>query len=116
MNRLQKMIKKIFLFVIYSTLLVARSVQVAAQPPAQTQAPSQAPEPYWQQQADFDIRVTLNDNNHSLRGFETIRYTNHSPDTLSLSGSMLPNAYKDHTTALYQHWHRLKNDGANCRR
>ncbi|HWK03869.1 MAG TPA: M1 family metallopeptidase [Puia sp.] len=102
------MIKKIFLFVIYSTLLVARSVQVAAQPPAQTQAPSlptpsQAPEPYWQQQADFDIRVTLNDNDHSLRGFETIRYTNHSPDTLSfLWIHCWPNAYKDHTTALYQ--------------
>src|SRR5450756_1736709 len=74
-----------------SFLIFITSRQLLAQPPpaaAQVQAPlplqpALPQEPYWQQQTDFDIRVTLNDNDHSLQGFETIRYTNHSPDTLT---------------------------------
>ena len=70
--------------------------------PAADSFPPPAPK-YWQQEADFDIRVTLDDNTHSLKGFETIRYTNHSPDTLTwLYIHCWPNAYKDQTTALYQ--------------
>ena len=66
------------------------------------QSPPAVPK-YWQQEADFDIRVALDDNTHSLKGFETIRYTNHSPDTLTwLYIHCWPNAYKDQTTALYQ--------------
>ena len=37
---------------------------------------------YWQQQADYDIRVSLDTSTHTVRGVETIRYTNNSPDTL----------------------------------
>ncbi|MBI1770173.1 MAG: M1 family peptidase [Bacteroidetes bacterium] len=37
---------------------------------------------YWQQQADYDIAAELNDDNQSLTGFETITYTNNSPDVL----------------------------------
>jgi len=37
---------------------------------------------YWQQRADYTIRATLDMARHSLRGDETIRYGNNSPDTL----------------------------------
>ncbi len=37
---------------------------------------------YWQQKADYDIAVTLNDNNQSVSGTETITYHNQSPDQL----------------------------------
>src|SRR5213596_3780836 len=37
---------------------------------------------YWQQRADYDLRATLDTARHSLRGDETIRYGNNSPDTL----------------------------------
>ena len=37
---------------------------------------------YWQQQADYDIQVTLNDDNQSINARSTITYTNNSPDTL----------------------------------
>jgi len=37
---------------------------------------------YWQQRADYDIKVTLDDVKQALSGRETITYTNLSPDTL----------------------------------
>ena len=37
---------------------------------------------YWQNTADYDIKVTLNDANQSITGSETITYTNNSPDAL----------------------------------
>src|SRR5258707_15862140 len=44
---------------------------------------SGAPGPkYWQQQADYDIKVELNDDNQSITGSETITYLNNSPDVL----------------------------------
>lgn len=38
---------------------------------------------YWQQRADYSIRVTLDTIKHRIDGSVTIRYTNNSPDTLS---------------------------------
>jgi len=38
---------------------------------------------YWQNQADYTIDVKLNDDNQSIDGFETISYTNNSPDNLN---------------------------------
>ncbi|MGB0521970.1 MAG: M1 family metallopeptidase [Flammeovirgaceae bacterium] len=38
---------------------------------------------YWQQQADYDIQVELNDKDQSITGSETITYHNLSPDNLS---------------------------------
>jgi len=38
---------------------------------------------YYQQQADYKIKVTLDDYNQKLTGSETITYTNNSPDDLS---------------------------------
>src|SRR5690348_14883695 len=44
---------------------------------------SGAPGPkYWQQRADYVIRAALDTGAHAITGRETIRYTNHSPDTL----------------------------------
>ncbi|MFN5169759.1 MAG: M1 family metallopeptidase [Cyclobacteriaceae bacterium] len=45
---------------------------------------SGAPGPaYWQQRADYDISVELNDENQSLRGSETITYYNNAPEPLN---------------------------------
>ena len=60
----------------------------------------QPTKPYFQQQVDHQITVTLNDSTHSLDGFETIFYTNNSPDTLHFIWFHLwPNAYKNDRTA-----------------
>ncbi len=37
---------------------------------------------YWQQEVDYKIDITLNDDKQTLSGSETIDYTNNSPDTL----------------------------------
>ena len=37
---------------------------------------------YWQQKVDYDMQITLNDDNQTLKGFETITYYNNSPDVL----------------------------------
>ena len=38
---------------------------------------------YYQQQADYKMELTLEDNTQILRGIETITYTNNSPDALA---------------------------------
>ncbi|MFD2248405.1 M1 family metallopeptidase [Pontibacter ruber] len=38
---------------------------------------------YWQQRADYNIKVELNDEKQSITGSETINYTNNSPDVLT---------------------------------
>ena len=63
-------------------------------------ATGSAQESYWQQQADYTIRVSLNDNDHTLDGFIKILYRNHSPDTLHYIWFHLwPNAFKSDRTA-----------------
>jgi hypothetical protein len=37
---------------------------------------------YWQQQVDYDINITLDDEKQRLSGNETIKYQNNSPDSL----------------------------------
>ena len=37
---------------------------------------------YWQQEVDYDISISLDENKRRLTGSEKITYTNHSPDTL----------------------------------
>lgn len=45
---------------------------------------SGAPGPkYWQQKADYDINVNIDDKNQVLTGSETVTYTNNSPDPLT---------------------------------
>ena len=60
----------------------------------------QAQSTYWQQQVNFSIDVSLNDNDHTLDGFERIEYINNSPDTLHFIWfHVWPNAYKNDKTA-----------------
>jgi hypothetical protein len=55
---------------------------------------------YWQQNVNFTINVSLTDNDHTLDAFETIDYTNNSPDTLRFIWFHIwPNAYKNDRTA-----------------
>ncbi len=59
-----------------------------------------AQQPYWQQQVNFKLDVTLNDAEHSLDGFAKIEYINNSPDTLRFIWFHLwPNAYRTDRTA-----------------
>ncbi len=55
---------------------------------------------YWQQKADFNISVSLNDTAHTLDGELKMIYHNNSPDTLTFIWIHLwPNAYKNDRTA-----------------
>lgn len=55
---------------------------------------------YFQQQVDYNIQVTLDDQGHYLRGNLTLHYHNHSPDTLTaIYFHAWPNAYKNKQTA-----------------
>ena len=66
---------------------------------------------YWQQEVHYKIDVSLNDQQHTLRGNSLIEYINHSPDTLSFIWFHIwPNAYRNDKTALAK---QLKNDKEN---
>ena len=56
-----------------------------------------APGPkYWQQHVNYSIRATLDTDAHTISGAETIRYTNHSPDSLRYLWFQLDqNIYKE---------------------
>ncbi|MES2479113.1 MAG: M1 family metallopeptidase [Bacteroidota bacterium] len=59
-------------------------------------APSSA---YWKQHVRTSIRVSLDDKEHFLRGFEYLVYTNNAPDTLRfIYVHLWPNAYKNDRT------------------
>jgi hypothetical protein len=52
--------------------------------PNEYRTASGAPGPkYWQQKADYDINVTLNEPNNLLTGSETVTYFNNSPNPLT---------------------------------
>jgi hypothetical protein len=56
---------------------------LALAPASDLRRPNGAPGPrYWQQRADYAIRVTLDTTVRRLDGQVSIRYTNNSPDTL----------------------------------
>ena len=60
----------------------------------------QAQDHYWQQSVDYQISVSLDDQQHELNGQMTISYTNHSPDTLHFIWfHCWPNAFKTDRTA-----------------
>ena len=60
-----------------------------------------AAQDYFQQEVNFEIQVTLDDQHHVLRGHETFQYINNSPDTLRvLYLHLWPNAYSNNETAL----------------
>lgn len=73
-----------------------------------------AQEKYWQQAVSYDIDVTLNDQDKSLKGTEKIVYKNNSPSTLDFIWFHIwPNAYKQESTALFQ---QLKNDTSRVKK
>src|SRR5450432_2129954 len=84
-------------------LLAACNMQLAAQnaPDARTRPGlPNPPAPYWQQEVNYTIDVSLNSAEHVLDGFARIQYINRSPDTLSFIWFHLwPNAYKNDQTA-----------------
>ena len=58
-----------------------RQLEIA--PPNAFRSASGMPSPlYWQQKADYDITVAIDTATHTVRGSETLTYTNNSPDTL----------------------------------
>jgi len=67
------------------------------QPGNEYRSGSGAPGPrYWQQRADYVLRGTLDTAAKSLKGEETIRYVNHSPDTLHFVWLQVEqNAFRD---------------------
>jgi hypothetical protein len=75
-------------------ILVAIFLNTAVLATAQTN-------PYFQQQVDYTIEVSLNDTEHSLKGFESFTYKNNSSQTLDkLFIHLWPNAYKNAKTAM----------------
>ena len=75
--------KKLFL-----TILILISINISAQD-------------YFQQEVNYIIDVTLDDENHTLSGAEYIDYKNNSPEDLDFIWFHIwPNAYKDNSTAL----------------
>ena len=86
----------------FSLLLIFASVQTYAQ------------ETYWQQHLTYNIDVSLNDTENSLKGFETIVYKNNSPSTIDFIWFHIwPNAYKNENTALFQ---QIKNDPSRSKK
>ncbi|MCB0736261.1 MAG: M1 family metallopeptidase [Bacteroidetes bacterium] len=64
---------------------------------------------YWQQRVDYNISVTLNDQEHKLIGNETIVYHNLSPNTLNeIYIHFWMNAYSDKRSPLFK---QLAEDG-----
>ena len=55
---------------------------------------------YFQQEVNYEINVSLNDEKHTLSAYEKIAYKNNSPNELSFIWFHIwPNAYKDDSTA-----------------
>src|SRR4051812_13078380 len=55
---------------------------------------------YFQQEVNYKINVSLNDDKHELSGNEQIEYINNSPDQLTyIYFHLWPNAYKNNKTA-----------------
>lgn len=59
-------------------------------PPNSYRTASGAPgKEYWQQRADYKIKVVLDEKNNTISGKETITYYNNSPDDLSQSTKII---------------------------
>lgn len=102
------------------------------QSPNEYRTASGAPGPkYWQQRADYDISVEVDEANNVLTGSETVTYYNNSPDVLSYiwlqldenfhrktaeaaraTTSAIPNRISEQTLALYSQ-DRLDGLGVN---
>jgi hypothetical protein len=64
---------------------------------------------YFQQEVNFEIHVTLNDQAHQLNAFQSVEYINNSADTLSfIYFHLWPNAYANNHTALAKQLLRMR--------
>lgn len=64
---------------------------------------------YWQQEVNYEIHVSLDDEQHELHASESIEYVNNSPTPLTFIWFHIwPNAYKDGHTALSK---QMRQDG-----
>jgi hypothetical protein len=62
---------------------------------------------YWQQEVNYTIRVTLDDVDHRLTGYEEFFYTNNSPDVITeMYIHLWPNAYRNGNSALAKQLYR----------
>ncbi|MBK7129954.1 MAG: M1 family metallopeptidase [Crocinitomicaceae bacterium] len=67
---------------------------------------------YFQQEVNYTITVALNDQNHTLSGFEKFEYTNNSGLALDfLYIHIWPNAYRDNKTALAKQLYNMNDMG-----
>lgn len=63
---------------------------------------------YFQQDLDYNINVSLNDKDHSLKGDISIVYKNNSPDNLNLiKFHLYPNAYRNNNTAFAKQFEKF---------
>ncbi len=84
------MAKRVFLYILFTLFLVARSGLA------------------WQQRVDYRIKVQLNTKLHMLQREETLIYTNQSPDTLHwVWFHLYPNAYRDNQTVFAREQRRM---------
>jgi hypothetical protein len=66
---------------------------------------------YWQQEVNYNIQVTLDDQAHFLHGHVAFEYINHSPDALDfIYVHLWPNAYDNGNTALAKQLYQDGND------
>ena len=64
-------------------------------------------EEYWQQQADYELHITLDTGGKMLNGTGVITYTNNSPDTLTeFYMHLYPNAYREKSSPLFRDYMR----------
>ena len=97
MHRITHAIRSVFVL-----LLLSLSMVVAAQ------VPYEVTDHYFQQQVDYDIAVTLDDEAHTLTGYVDMVYTNNSPNVLrGVYIHLWPNAYRDKNTAFAKQQRRL---------
>ncbi len=62
---------------------------------------------YWQQEVNYQIQVKLDDQKHTLSGFESFEYINHSPNTLNeIYIHVWANAYASKKSALGKQLYR----------
>jgi len=74
-----------------------------------TTFPHASAQEYFQQEVNYQINVTLNDQLHELNASETIEYINNSPNTLQLLYFHLwPNGYIDNNTELAKQLFTIK--------
>ncbi|HET6630379.1 MAG TPA: M1 family metallopeptidase [Woeseiaceae bacterium] len=78
-----------------------RQLSVDLPAPNVYRSASGAPGPeYWQQRADYDIEVALDEEERRIEASETVRYTNNSPATLEYLWVQLDqNRFRDGSTA-----------------